>query len=186
MVPAPGIPNQAIRGVAPPRCNATGIFCPTVRRERRRITEIRRRGHSGLDYHISRHGPELGETEPLVYVDYTNNNGTTFTDTEVEPSVLYVYRVKAAVNFFGDLGEAPSALTVKMSGSDGIVEPGSPAPAETKHAGGEPPRTRRFCRLASSRNHDEWQGNQDRLYGVGFLTGQGSRARRSQLNRSQG
>ena len=40
------------------------------------------------DYQILRHRPELGETEPLVYVD-TGTDETTYTDTDVEPGVLY-------------------------------------------------------------------------------------------------
>ena len=48
-------------------------------------------------YHILRHRPEQGEAEPLVYVDQTPNDDTSYTDTEVEAGVLYVYRVKAIV-----------------------------------------------------------------------------------------
>ena len=58
-------------------------------------------------YHILRHRPEQGEAEPLVYVDQTPNKDTSYTDTDVEAGVLYVYRVKAIVNWMGDLGEAP-------------------------------------------------------------------------------
>ena len=49
--------------------------------------------HNYSTYQILRHRPELGEPEPLIYVDYTQSSGSTFTDTEVEPGVLYVYRV---------------------------------------------------------------------------------------------
>ncbi len=64
-------------------------------------------------YHILRHRPEQGEAEPLVYVDQTPNKDTSYTDTDVEPGVLYVYRVKAIINFFGDLGEASDAAEIR-------------------------------------------------------------------------
>ena len=83
------------------------------------------------NYQILRHRPELGEPEPLIYVDYTQSSGLTFTDTEVEPGVLYVYRVKAVVDFFGSLGEASDAAEVRMPDSQTVLEPDPPAPAET-------------------------------------------------------
>ena len=64
-------------------------------------------------YHILRHRPEQGEAEPLVYVNQTPNKDTSYTDTEVEPGVLYVYRVKAIINVFGDLGEASDAAQIR-------------------------------------------------------------------------
>ena len=64
-------------------------------------------------YHILRHRPEQGEAEPLVYVDQTSNDDTAYTDTEVEPGVLYVYRVKAIVNWMGDLGDASDAAQIR-------------------------------------------------------------------------
>ena len=87
------------------------------------------------NYQILRHRPELGEPEPLIYVDYTQNSGLTFTDTEVEPGVLYVYRVKAVVDFFGSLGEASDAAEVRMPDSQTVLEPDPPAPAETNSTG---------------------------------------------------
>ena len=72
----------------------------------------------GPDYHILRHRPELGEPEPLVYVDFTESSSTTFTDTEVEPGVLYVYRVRATINFLGELGEASDAVQIRMPVED--------------------------------------------------------------------
>ena len=70
------------------------------------------------DYRILRHRPEQGEAEPLVYVDYTETRDTSYTDTEVEPGVLYVYRVKAVVNFFGDVGEASWPVEIRAGASD--------------------------------------------------------------------
>ena len=63
----------------------------------------------GPDYHILRHRPEEGEPEPLVYVDFTGTDATTFTDTDVETGVLYVYQVRATIDMFATLGE-PSEL----------------------------------------------------------------------------
>ena len=66
------------------------------------------------DYRILRHRPELGEAEPLVYVEFTEAFGvTTYTDTEVEAGVLYVYRV-TTIDFLGDAGEASSPVEIRM------------------------------------------------------------------------
>ena len=66
------------------------------------------------DYQIQRHRPELGEAEPLVYVEFTEAFGvTTYTDTEVEAGVLYVYRV-TTIDFLGDAGEASSPAQIRM------------------------------------------------------------------------
>ena len=63
------------------------------------------------DYQILRNRPELGETEPIVYVD-TGTEETTYTDTDVEPGVLYVYRVKAA-NYFNRLSQASEPVEIR-------------------------------------------------------------------------
>ena len=78
-------------------------------------------------YHILRHRPEQGEAEPLVYVDQTPNKDTAYTDTEVEPGVLYVYRVKAIVNWLGDLGEASDAAEIWMQGTSQQQTANNPA-----------------------------------------------------------
>ena len=78
-------------------------------------------------YHILRHRPEQGEAEPLVYVDQTPNKDTAYTDTEVEPGVLYVYRVKAIVNWLGDLGEASDAAEIRMQGTSQQQTANNPA-----------------------------------------------------------
>ena len=49
-----------------------------------------------------------------MYVDQTPNKDTAYTDTEVEPGVRYVYRVKAIVDFLGSLGEASDAAQIKV------------------------------------------------------------------------
>ena len=64
------------------------------------------------DYQVLRNRPELGETEPIVYVD-TGTAETTYTDTEVEPGALYVYRVKAA-NYFNRLSQASEPVEIRI------------------------------------------------------------------------
>ena len=68
------------------------------------------------DYRILRHRPELDESEPLVYVDYTDTPATSYTDTGVEPGVLYVYSVQAVINFLGDLGVASDPVEIRTPG----------------------------------------------------------------------
>ena len=80
-------------------------------------------------YHILRHRPELGEPEPLVYVDQTPNNDTTYTDTDVEQGALYVYSVRAIVNFFGDLSDASTPVEIRVSTSAPEPEPTANTPA---------------------------------------------------------
>ena len=65
------------------------------------------------DYQILRNRPELGEAEPLVYVN-TGNAETTYTDTDVEPGVLYVYRVKAA-SYFARFTEASGPVEIRTA-----------------------------------------------------------------------
>ena len=68
-------------------------------------------------YRIMRNRPELGEAEPLVHVRYTEvGSGTTYTDTDVEPGVLYVYRVKG-VDFLGYAHEASEPVEVRTEGA---------------------------------------------------------------------
>ena len=64
-------------------------------------------------YRILRHRPEEGETEPLVYVDYTRSGATSYTDTAVEPGTLYVYAVQAS-DGFGFVGEASHPAEVRV------------------------------------------------------------------------
>ena len=80
-------------------------------------------------YHVLRHRPEQGEAEPLVYVDQTPNDDTAYIDTEVEVGVLYLYRVKAIINFFGELGEASDAAEIRVPATaqeQTANNPGSP------------------------------------------------------------
>ncbi len=65
------------------------------------------------DYQILRNRPELGEAEPLVYVN-TGTAETTYTDTDVEPGVLYVYRVKAA-SYFARFTEASGPVEIRTA-----------------------------------------------------------------------
>ncbi len=75
-------------------------------------------------YRILRHRPEEGETEPLVYVDFTRSRATTYTDTAVEPGTLYVYGVQA-VDTFGLAGEASNPVEVRMPATN-IPATGAP------------------------------------------------------------
>ena len=84
----------------------------------------------GPDYHILRHRPEEGEPKPLVYVDFTETVAPTFTDTDVEPGVLYVYQVRATIDVFSSLSEPSDPLEVRMpeeSGGDTPRESNTPA-----------------------------------------------------------
>ena len=78
-------------------------------------------------YHILRHRPEQGEAEPLVYVDQTPNKDTAYTDTDVEAWVLYVYRVKAIVNWMGDLGDASDAAQIRVQATSQEQTANNPA-----------------------------------------------------------
>ena len=77
-----------------------------------------------VDYRILRHRPEEGEPEPLVYVDYTGGKATSYTDTDVEPGTMYVYRVQATdvLGFVGDASD-PASVRVPGSNSPAIGEP---------------------------------------------------------------
>ena len=55
---------------------------------------------------------------------------TTFTDTDVEPGVLYVYQVRATIDAFSSLGEPSDPIEVRMPeepGGDTPLESNSPA-----------------------------------------------------------
>ena len=72
------------------------------------------------DYQVLRHRPELGEPEPLVHVD-TGSSETTYTDTDVEPGVLYVYQVKAA-NYSARLSKASEPVEIRAPGPELVWE----------------------------------------------------------------
>ena len=81
-------------------------------------------------YQILRHRPELGEAEPLIYVGYTpRSNEPTFTDSEVEPGVLYVYAVKAVKDFLGFLGPASDSVEIRMPPVESGESPETNSPA---------------------------------------------------------
>ena len=85
-------------------------------------------GWTGSTFRILRNRPELGETEPLVLVRFTESGMTTYTDTDVEPGGLYVYRVKG-VDPFGYPGEASQPVEIRTAG---------PTPVENSPATGQP------------------------------------------------
>ena len=78
------------------------------------------------DYRILRNRPELREAEPLVYVAYTDTTDVTYTDTDVEPGVLYVYSV-TALDFLGDAGEASRPVEIRMQATSQQQTANSPA-----------------------------------------------------------
>ena len=86
-----------------------------------------------FDYQILRGRPELGETEPVVYVD-TGTAETTYTDTDVEPGVLYVYRVKAA-NFFARLSKASEPVEMRTPAWTNSPATGQPTISGTARVG---------------------------------------------------
>ena len=67
-------------------------------------------------FQILRNRPELGEAEPLVHVRFTESGANTYTDTDVEPGVLYVYRVKG-VDPFGFPQEASEPVEIRTTES---------------------------------------------------------------------
>ena len=80
-------------------------------------------------YRIMRNRPELGEAEPLVHVRYNEEvGGPTYTDTDVEPGVLYVYRVKG-VDFLGYAHEVSEPFEIRTEGA---------TPVENSPAAGAP------------------------------------------------
>ena len=79
-------------------------------------------------FRIMRNRPELGEAEPLVHVSYTDEAGPTYTDTDVEPGVLYVYRV-SGVDFLGLAHDASTPVEIRTP---------EPTPAQNSPATGAP------------------------------------------------
>ena len=77
-------------------------------------------------YEILRHRPELGESEPVTYVEYTQTHDRTFIDSAVEPGVLYVYAVRAVVDYLGNLGPASDPVEVRMSSQANSPSTGAP------------------------------------------------------------
>ena len=79
-------------------------------------------------FQILRNRPELGETESLVHARYLQAPTNTYTDTDVEPGVLYVYRV-TGVDPFGYAGGASRSIEIRTRG---------PEPVENSPATGAP------------------------------------------------
>ena len=76
-----------------------------------------------FDYRILREAPELDENAPVVSTD-TGNSATSYTDSDVEPGVLYRYRVQAA-NWWNQLSPASEAVEIRMP----QAEPAANTPA---------------------------------------------------------
>ena len=83
------------------------------------IWELPERWGYTNSYYILRSRPEPGETVPLVRVTHLTSGQTTYTytDTDVEPDVLYVYRVRGA-NAFGDPRDASEPVAIRTPQSD--------------------------------------------------------------------
>ena len=47
-------------------------------------------------------------------MDFTETDATTFTDTDVEPGVLYVYQVRATIDLFATLGEPSDPIEARV------------------------------------------------------------------------
>ena len=86
------------------------------------------------EYRILRHRPEEGEPEPLVYVEWTESKDTNFSDTEVEPGVLYVYQVER-IDVFGYAHDASEPASVRVPGSDSPALTVSFEPMTESHDG---------------------------------------------------
>ena len=76
-----------------------------------------------FDYRILREAPDLAENAPMVSTD-TGNSATSYTDRDVEPGVLYRYRVQAA-NYWNQLSPASEAVEILMP----EAEPAANTPA---------------------------------------------------------
>ena len=68
-------------------------------------------------FRILRHRPELNEPESTIYVEFTGDRSKTFTDTSLEPGVLYVYRVQA-VDYFGETSEPSEPASARFSSAN--------------------------------------------------------------------
>ena len=76
-------------------------------------------------FQILRNRPEIGETEPLAHVRYLQTAANTYTDTDVEPGVRYVYRVKG-VDPFGYIGEASQPVEIRTGEPSSDETPPAP------------------------------------------------------------
>ena len=104
------------------------------------ILNWKKPNNHGADYQILRHRPELGETAPLVYVQFTYSSDTAYIDTAVEPGVLYVYEVKA-VDFLGDGGQSSRPAEIRLPLEDNPAQPVPPTPTPTATATATPTAT---------------------------------------------
>ena len=102
-------------------------------------------GWTGSTFQILRNRPELGETEPLVHVRYIQTAANTYTDTDVEPGVLYVYRVKG-MDPFGYTGEASHPFGVRTAGPTPVENSPATGPPQARPSSGGRPRWTRPSR----------------------------------------
>ena len=122
-------------------------------------------------FQILRNRPELGKTEPLVHVRYFRGGGNSYTDTDVEPGVLYVYRVKG-VDPFGYTGEASAPAEIRTAAPAVVDEP-APEANDNNPATG-PPSIRGAARVgatlrASLSNLDDADGLSEASFSYQWL-----------------
>ena len=91
----------------------------------------------GSTFQVLRNRPEVGEDEPLVHVRFHDTAANTYTDTDVEPGVLYVYRVKG-VDPFGYTGEASRPFEIRTAGPAAVDEPEPESNEDNSPATGPP------------------------------------------------
>ena len=89
-------------------------------------------------YYILRSRPELGETAPLVRTAHLTDGQTTYTDTDVEPGVLYEYRVRGA-DTFGEPRDASEPVEIRVADPAGnSPATGAPTISGTPCSGRDP------------------------------------------------
>ena len=123
-------------------------------------------------FQILRNRPELGEDEPLVHVRFLHAEANVYTDTGVEPGVLYVYRVKG-VDPFGYTGEASRPFEFRTAASATVDEPDTESNNDNNPATG-PPSIRGAARVgvtlrASLSNLDDADGMSGATFGYEWL-----------------
>ena len=74
-------------------------------------------GYTNSYFYILRSRPELGQTAARVRRRHLTGGQTAYTDTDVEPDVLYVYRVRGA-DPFGDPRDASEPVAIRTPQSD--------------------------------------------------------------------
>ena len=95
--------------------------------------ELPQRWGYGDFYYILRSRPDLDDTVLLVRTTTVTGGGTTYTDTDVEPGVLYVYRVRGADpwGFPRDASEPTEIRTPRTTPPQSGAITGAPTASDT-------------------------------------------------------